>query len=895
MDVGRVRAVGASLITAGLMGLAASPALAASGVSVSAVSSLKAGATAGTLTGKVVNDTGHAIRSEVSVRVMRRGTHHGVIGRTTVKVAAHSSTAYSVPVKLPSGLTKGNYYLSACTPYGTGGGALGCATAQDDVLIKGGITVPGTQVRSTLAKASQAPACGSGGRTLAKPGSRLYPETGNTGYSSIHTDVNLVYDAPTNLFLPGTHVDLQQRATQCLSDFSLDFERTNTYSDANGIVTGPNLSVQSITINGQPATFTFKQPTYPGDPNGQDDPDPLAHAASNSNPVSATNPNPPACAPISNQAAQQGVQCPATKLVITPSAPIPAGSDFKVVVNYTGRPGVHVDGDGLTEGWFRNNVPEGDGGFMTTEPVGTMAWMPINNHPTVKPTYEFWTTTNWDSVTSAGRTAISNGRLVGFTDNATDPQFPPKPATPTVPAFNGGSRTWHWLSAEPIANYLVENSIGNFEKADLIAPSGVIFYHYQAVGISATRKATNLGIMGQQEDIMNFQATLNGQFPFNANGVIVGLPSVSFAEEMQTKITFPGGSAGTSNRTLAHENMHQWWGDNVSEDKYERTYFKEGYADLGEGYNAAWAAGKAAGPVGSDAYNAAFEAALVTRFNGTYDSTNANNAGWNVAPSNPTNANLFGNQTYTRSGRAYIALRQILGKDNFTSAGKDIQTTYGGSSITQPQQIAIYKKWLPNKSIGCLNKLDAFFKQWWDTAYVGSPAAGNKPNITGPGLAGPGFYDANGGCSDYGVDTTTPVGGSVTPTLSLRLGTAAAFAPFTPGVAKPYTSSTTATVISSAGDAALSIADPSSNAPGHLVNGAFSLPSALKATASSPAGAAVAGGAVSGSPLTLLTYAAPVSNDAVAIAFAQDIGQTDALRTGSYSKTLTFTLSTTTP
>ncbi len=26
--------------------------------------------------------------------------------------------------------------------------------------------------------------------------------------------------------------------------------------------------------------------------------------------------------------------------------------------------------------------------------------------------------------------------------------------------------------------------------------------------------------------------------------------------------------------------MHQWWGDNVSEDKYERTFFKEGYADL---------------------------------------------------------------------------------------------------------------------------------------------------------------------------------------------------------------------------------------------------------------------------------------------------------------------------
>ena len=60
-------------------------------------------------------------------------------------------------------------------------------------------------------------------------------------------------------------------------------------------------------------------------------------------------------------------------------------------------------------------------------------------------------------------------------------------------------------------------------------------------------------------------------------------------------------------------------------------------------------------------------------------------------------------------------------------------------------------------------------------------------------------------------------------------------------------------------------------------------------------GIAGAGGAVSGSPLTLLTYTGPTANDSVTINLAQDIGQTDALRTGAYSKTLTFTLSTTTP
>ena len=39
----------------------------------------------------------------------------------------------------------------------------------------------------------------------------------------------------------------------------------------------------------------------------------------------------------------------------------------------------------------------------------------------------------------------------------------------------------------------------------------------------------------------------------------------------------------------------------------------------------------------------------------------------------------------------------------------------------------------------------------------------------------------------------------------------------------------------------------------------------------------------------------PTVNDAVAITFKQLIKATDALRTGSYAKTLTFTLGTTAP
>jgi len=78
--------------------------------------------------------------------------------------------------------------------------------------------------------------------------------------------------------------------------------------------------------------------------------------------------------------------------------------------------------------------------------------------------------------------------------------------------------------------------------------------------------------------------------------------------------------------------------------------------------------------------------------------------------------------------------------------------------------------------------------------------------------------------------------------------------------------------VSSAGNAALSVSGPD-----HLTNGAFTLPSPLSVAFSKSA------------------WTAPVSNDPVTIAFGQHIGATDALRTGAYNKTLTYTLSTTTP
>jgi len=150
---------------------------------------------------------------------------------------------------------------------------------------------------------------------------------------------------------------------------------------------------------------------------------------------------------------------------------------------------------------------------------------------------------------------------------------------------------------------------------------------------------------------------------------------------------------------------------------------------------------------------------------------------------------------------------------------------------------------------------------------------------------------ARGQLVNRSLCTQGGVGGSVPATLALSLGAPATFGAFTPGIAKEYDASTTATTISTAGSAALSVSDADPVNTGKLVNGAFALPQVLQAgtgTAFAPVGGSAA-------PTTLKTWSAPTSNEAVAINFKQSIGANDALRTGTYAKTLTFTLSTTTP
>ena len=134
----------------------------------------------------------------------------------------------------------------------------------------------------------------------------------------------------------------------------------------------------------------------------------------------------------------------------------------------------------------------------------------------------------------------------------------------------------------------------------------------------------------------------------------------------------------------------------------------------------------------------AFQRSLVSQFDGNYAQLREPLA---FAPSDPTPARLFsGSTTYTRPGTAYLALRQILGHGRFDRALQRIQRDYGGRSITEPQLEAEFARFLP---AGPATPADGGSGHFFTPVVrhgVTRRRRRQPAPITGPGLAGPGFY-----------------------------------------------------------------------------------------------------------------------------------------------------------
>ncbi len=150
----------------------------------------------------------------------------------------------------------------------------------------------------------------------------------------------------------------------------------------------------------------------------------------------------------------------------------------------------------------------------------------------------------------------------------------------------------------------------------------------------------------------------------------------------------------------------------------------------------------------------------------------------------------------------------------------------------------------------------------------------------------------------FWINRPTTVTGKVSSVIPSTLGLTVnelKLPAFIPGVSQTYTGTTTASVTSSWPNAALSVydPDPTNGTNGRLMHaGGSIIPRDMDVLNSAGSFSAIGNPS---SPDTIATWATPVANAAQTITMRQVIQTNDVLVSGEYAKTLTFSLSTTTP
>lgn len=360
----------------------------------------------------------------------------------------------------------------------------------------------------------------------------------------------------------------------------------------------------------------------------------------------------------------------AYKLIITPAAPVAAG-EFTVAVSYSGTPVTHTDPDGSPEGW----VPTSDGATALGQPVGTMTWIPSNNTPADKATFDFAITIP-TQIGGKDAAAASNGELISRT-----------------PSGDGSETTWVWQQQKQMATMVTMLSIGNYDvhESTVTLTDGRVIPEWSFVDSSVrqTLKDTIATRRGQIQGMIQFLETKYGPYPGNSTGLVFDVTSLGYALETQDRSYFEG---NVSVSTLVHELAHQWFGDEVSPADWNSIWISEGMAT----YSSAMYAEEVQGSPTTTA----------TTYYNSWNTTAATHARWTIPPGAMADpADLFGWQVYNRGAMTFQALKQALTPPVYNELIKTWIADNAGTSQTTTEFRALAEQ-ISGRDLG------AFFQDW---------------------------------------------------------------------------------------------------------------------------------------------------------------------------------------
>lgn len=357
------------------------------------------------------------------------------------------------------------------------------------------------------------------------------------------------------------------------------------------------------------------------------------------------------------------------ELVVVPAAPLKAGQDITVVAAYADTPSKVVI-DGYTA-WKKTP----DGALGVDEPQNSQWWYPANDHPTDKATFDISVEVP-DNVV-----ALSNGTFQGNSKQRT------------------GWTWWRWRSRVPETTYSTTLEVGAFQVKQATTPDGKPFITAYDPALGESMDAA-MASVERTPEIDAFLATQFGPYPFEAEGGVVS-NGLNFALEAQTRPVFGGKffAKGSNTSVVAHENAHQWFGDDVSLGRWSDIWLNEGFASYAEYL---WAEHEGEG-----------SAAELLQY--VYDKYPADDQFWQVLPGNPGADKQFDNAVYDRGPMALQALRTRVGDEAFFKILQTWVVEHRGGAARIDDFIALSER-VSGKS------LRELFTTWLFTA--GKPAAG---------------------------------------------------------------------------------------------------------------------------------------------------------------------------
>ncbi|MCF3184443.1 M1 family metallopeptidase, partial [Streptomyces polychromogenes] len=305
-------------------------------------------------------------------------------------------------------------------------------------------------------------------------------------------------------------------------------------------------------------------------------------------------------------------------LRIRPAKPLPPAAAFTVEVHWSGNPKpVRSPWGGL--GWEELT----DGALVASQPVGAPSWYPCNDRPADKASYHI------SLNTPSAYTVAAGGRLLTRTTGAS-------------------TTTWVYEQPAPTSSYLVGLSVGMYRTVSLDgAGPGEVPQNAHVPAHLLPRFSHDFA---RQPAMMRLFEDLFGPYPFGEYTVVVADEELDVPVEAQGLSTFGANhvdGARGSERLVAHELAHQWFGNSVTIADWRHIWLNEGFAKYAEWLWSERSGGRAAHELAAAAHRL-----LASRPQ-------------DLRLSDPGRKLMFDDRLYQRGGLTVHALRCALGDGAF--------------------------------------------------------------------------------------------------------------------------------------------------------------------------------------------------------------------------------------